>query len=336
MKHRNFFKLFVPFLILVGLILVSSGPAFSWGFYSHRLINRHAVFCLPSGMVGFYKKHIEYLTEHSIDPDKISRVDPDEAPRHYIDMEHFGDPDEIPLYWKQAVQKYGEDSLKSFGVLPWHISTMLFRLTEAFKDQDPFRIILLSARLGHYVADATMPLHTTRYYNGRTPEQRGIHAFWETRIPELYASQFEFFVGRAAYIENGQIKAWELIRATHAQVDTVYMVYDGLMKTFKADRIYLYDTRGTVTKRNYSREFAEAFEKQSDRMIERNMKLAVLSVASFWYTAWVNAGQPDLDKLLDKTMVKQMQKEKQEIDNMWKTGKTKYRPNPEDEESSSE
>jgi hypothetical protein len=319
------------YLLLTIIVVSISKDIFAWGFYSHRVINRHAVFCLPPGMIGFYKKHLEYLTEHSIDPDKISRVDPDEAPRHYIDMELFGNPEEIPLYWKQAVEKYGEDSLKNSGVLPWHISTMLFRLTEAFREQDPFRIILLSARLGHYVADATMPLHTTHYYNGRIPEQRGIHAFWETRIPELYASEFEFFVGKATYIENGQIKAWDLVKATHAQVDTVYMVYDELIRTIKADKIYVYDTRGTVTKRNYSREFSEAFEKQSQQMIERNMKLAVKSVASFWYTAWVNAGQPDLDKLLDKDILKQMQKEKKEIDEMWQTGKAKYRPNPEDE-----
>ncbi len=324
-------KIRILFVLVLAGFLIFPKTALSWGFYSHRVINRHAVFCLPSGMIGFYKKHIEYLTEHSIDPDKISRVDPDEAPRHYIDMEYFGNPDDIPLYWKDAVKKYGEDSLKSFGVLPWHISTMLFRLTEAFKEQDAFRILMLSARIGHYVADATMPLHTTKYYNGRTPEERGIHAFWETRIPELFASDFQFFVGKAEYIENGQIKAWELVHATHAQVDTVYVVYENLLKAFPSDKIYVYDTRGTVTKRNYSREFAEAFEKQSNMMIERNMKLAVISVASFWYTAWVNAGQPDLDRLMDKDVVKQMKKEKKEIDEMWRTGNAKGRPNPEDE-----
>jgi len=323
-------KTILAFSVLL-FMLFPVKQVFSWGFYSHRVITRHAVFCLPPDMIGFYKKHIEYLAEHSIDPDKISRVDPDEAPRHYIDMEYFGDPDEIPLYWKDAVKKYGEDSLKSFGVLPWHISTMLFRLTEAFKEQDAFRILMLSTRLGHYVADATMPLHTTKYYNGRTPEQRGIHAFWETRIPELIAAEFNFFVGKATYIENGQVKAWELVRQTHAQVDTVYMIYDMLMQKIPSDKIYVYDTRGTVTSRNYSREFAKAFEKESNNMIERNMRIAVISVASFWFTAWVNAGQPDLDRLLDKDVVKQMKKEKKELDELWRTGNAKGRPNPEDE-----
>ncbi len=329
MKNTQYYL--AAFLLALIMFLTTS-KTFSWGFYSHRVINRHAIFCLPPEMIGFYKKHIEFLTEHSIDPDKISRVDPDEAPRHYIDLEYFGNPDEIPLYWKDAVKKYTEDSLKSYGVLPWHISKMLFRLTEAFRDEDPFRILLLSARTGHYVADATMPLHTTKYYNGRRPDQRGIHAFWETRIPELIAADFNFFVGKATYIENGQKKAWELVKQTHAQVDTVYYVYDSLMTIFKPDQVYVFDTRGVSTSKNYSREFVDAFETATKHQIERNMKAAVFWVASFWYTAWVDAGQPDLNKLLDKDVLKQMKDEKKEIEKMWKTGKNTTRPNPEDEE----
>jgi hypothetical protein len=330
-KNHNKFLINKTLLFTI-LFALHIQQVHAWGFFSHRTINRHAVFCLPSEMMGFYKKHIEFLTERSIDPDKISRVDPNEAPRHYIDMEYFGNPDSIPIYWKAAVAKYTEDSLKQFGVLPWHIGTMHFRLTQAFKEQDPFRILLISARSAHYVADALTPLHTTKYYNGRNPVQRGIHAFWETRIPELLAADFNFFVGKATYIDNVQIKAWELAKQSNAQVDSVYMIFDQLMKEFQQDRIFVYDTRGTVTKRNYSREFAIEFEKRSNNMVERNMRTAVFYVASFWYTAWVNAGQPDLNRLLDKDVLKQMRQEQKEIEKMWRTGKPAGRPNPEDEE----
>jgi hypothetical protein len=34
-------------------------------------------------------------------------------------------------------------------------------------------------------------------------------------------------------------------------------------------------------------------------MVERQMQLAIQEVANFWYTAWINAGKPDLDKLDD-------------------------------------
>lgn len=41
----------------------------AWGFYGHRRINRMAVFTLPPAMFGFYKRHIDYITDHATDPD---------------------------------------------------------------------------------------------------------------------------------------------------------------------------------------------------------------------------------------------------------------------------
>ena len=36
-------------------------------------------------------------------------------------------------------------------------------------------------------------------------------------------------------------------------------------------------------------------------MVERRMRQSIFAVASFWYTAWVNAGQPDLRPLSGKS-----------------------------------
>ena len=44
-----------------------------WGFFGHKRINRIATFTLPPEMFGFFKEHIEYLTEHAVDPDKRMR-----------------------------------------------------------------------------------------------------------------------------------------------------------------------------------------------------------------------------------------------------------------------
>jgi len=305
----------------------------SWGFFSHKTINRHAVFCLPPEMLGFYKKHIEYITEHAIDPDKISRINPLEAVRHYIDIENYGETpfDNIPIYWKDAVEKYTEDTLLTTGILPWHIATMTYRLTKAFQEEDVYNILRQSAHLSHYIADATVPLHTSKYYNGRVSEQRGIHAFWETRVPELFANSFNFFVGRAEYINNVQKTAWEIVKQTNAQVDTVYMLYDFLIDSMPSHKIYVYDTRGTITKRDYSREFAAEFEHLSNNMIERNMRKAVYYVASYWYTAWVNAGQPDINKFVTKDALKKLKEEEKELETEYNRGLPLGRPNPEDE-----
>ena len=49
--------------------------------------------------------------------------------------------------------------------------------------------------------------------------------------------------------------------------------------------------------RQYSNAFTLAFNKKLDGRVERRMRLSIQSIASFWYTAWVNAGQPDLKGL---------------------------------------
>ncbi len=285
------------FLLLLMLLPPLDGHTF--GFFAHRKINRMAVFTLPPEMVGFFKLHVEYLSERSIDPDRRAHAVEGEAPRHYIDIDHFGEnPFELmPKNWRDAVEKFSEDTLMEQGVLPWHIHVMMGRLTRAFEDRDVDRILYNAAHIGHYISDACTPLHTSKYYNGRTAEQRGIHALWESRLPELFADGFNYFVGRAEYVDSSLDKAWELIRESHLKVDTVYQVYDSLMTVFTPDQVYSHEMRGQSNVRVFSMEFSRAFETGMHAMVERQMRLAVKSVGDFWFTAWVNAGQPELYQL---------------------------------------
>ncbi len=283
----------------VCLVLLPHLESFSFGFAAHRKINRMAVFTLPPEMVGFFKHHIEYITERSIDPDRRAHAVVGEAQRHYIDIDHFGEnPFEImPRRWEDAVEKFTEDTLQRYGILPWHVDIVMNRLTRAFMDEDVDRILYHATHLGHYISDLCTPLHTTYYYNGRTPEQRGIHALWESRLVELYADSYNFFVGRAEYIESPLDRAWELVEESHLKVDTIYMVFDSLMTHMSSDLIYAHEMRGQSTLRTYSRTFSHAMHEAMNGMVERQMRRAVKSVGDFWYTAWVNAGQPDLYKL---------------------------------------
>jgi hypothetical protein len=52
-----------------------------------------------------------------------------------------------------------------------------------------------------------------------------------------------------------------------------------------------------VTTQVYSKEFCELYHSKMNGMVERRLKKAILSVGSIWYTAWVDAGQPDLREL---------------------------------------
>jgi len=289
-------------ILLIGILLITllfinnSQLAYSWGFFAHKKINRMAVFTLPEGMLNFYKQHIEYITEHAVDPDKRRYVNKEEGARHYIDMDHYGRHayDSVPHKWKDAVKKYSEDTLKAYGIVPWYIEKMMSRLTEAFRTENLDLILHYSADIGHYIADSHVPLHTTSNYNGQFTNQIGIHGFWESRIPELKAKDYNLWVGKAVYISQPIEKAWSTVKASNAEVDSVLKLEAKLNATYPADKKYSYENRGKKVIKVYSEEYTTAYNNMLNGMVERRMRASILTVGSMWYTAWVNAGSPNL------------------------------------------
>lgn len=277
------------------IVLLFSG----WGFFGHKRINRYAVFILPTEMIGFYKTNIDYLTESAVNADRRRYSVVDEAARHYIDLDHYGDSAlmKMPRNWFKAVEVYTEDTLKTYGVLPWHIERMYHRLKDAFMLQDPDRILRVSADIGHYIGDAHVPLHTTENYNGQKTGQDGIHAFWESRLVELFSDEYNFFVDKAVYIDDREQTIWKVIATSHHAMDSVLREEKKLANQF-GEKKYSFETKGRQTVKVYSKEYAEAYHKILDGMVERQMRSAIKTVASFWFTAWVDAGQPDLKALI--------------------------------------
>src|SRR5947207_15303200 len=111
-------------------------------------------------MMVLYKPNINFITEHAVDPDKRRYAIPEEGARHYIDIDHYGNYPfgVLPRKWNDAVSTFSEDTLQSYGIVPWWVEVMVHRLTNAFKEKNQASILKLSAELGHYVADAHVPL----------------------------------------------------------------------------------------------------------------------------------------------------------------------------------
>ena len=293
----------VVVLVVLAVLLAPSvvEPAQAWGFYGHKRINRMACFTLPPEIFPFFKRHMDFISDHAVDPDRRRYAVPDEAPRHYIDIDHYGaggqDPFAVvPVKWKDAVEKFTEDTLNAYGIVPWHIQVVYARLIEAFQRGDVDRILRYSADLGHYVGDAHVPLHTTENYNGQLTNQHGIHAFWESRIPELSADSYDHLVGRAEYIDDPLAVAWEAVHASHLCVDSVLGIEKSLSETYPEDQRYVFEDRGRSGMRTYSRDYTKAYEDAMMGMVERRMNASIITLGSFWYSAWINAGQPDLDR----------------------------------------
>lgn len=403
-------------IILLSLIFLFCGATIiqmKWGFFGHRRINRMAVFTLPSDMIGFYKKHIEFITEHAVDPDKRRYATKHEAVRHFIDIDHWGTYpfDNVPREWTSCLMKFtdlyiiknngdtitlnseellsgrhnkaskvdkityvnlpnaayrkffeekimpqyyeeewliqpaewaafsgisiedldcrkifAKDHFSEFGILPYHLLTMKRRLTEAFKQKSTSAILRVSAEIGHYIGDAYVPLHTTENYNGEMTDQVGIHAFWESRIPELFADeQYDFFVGPANYIANPSEYFWDIVLDSHLLLDSVLTIEKTLSQTFPKDRQYCYDERLGLTIRTECREYAQAYQERMNGMVEQRMRDAVLAIGSIWYTSWVDAGQPDLKRLDQFAWSTEENQEASELEKSFQKGEIKGR-----------
>lgn len=227
----------------------------------------------------------------------------------------------MPVRWKEAAKKYSEDILKKYGTVPWEIQYQYYRLVDAFKAHDTIGILKRPANLGHYIADAHVPLHLTKNYNGQLTHQYGIHALWETRLPELFSSRYNYYVGKAHYIENPLTEAFKICRASFSCVDSVLRTERITNHSFSADEKYELVTRNGKKTNDYSKAYARKYNTLLNGVVQRRMRSAILQTGSIWYSAWVDAGQPDLNKLIDKPLSVQEKKKIQREKALYKMGK---------------
>lgn len=308
----NLYKLFdmkprIYIISAISVFLLSiAGIAFAWGVWGHEHINRGAIFALPVEMRMFFYNHADFITQESTVPDlrKYTMGDKTEGPRHYIDLEDYGllNLDSVPLTMKDAKERFSEKDMQSNGILPWHIQEMMEKLTKAFRDGRRNEILFLAGDLGHYIGDAHMPLHTSSNHDGQLTNQKGIHSFWESQLPEYFGDGYTLKVNDPVYLKDVTSASWDIIRHTHSLVDSLLKMERVEMAAYSGKDLYRRDNKGEIAKnifgRNvYSDEFAASYHNALQGMVNDQMRRAVQTLANFWYTAWVNAGKPDLSGL---------------------------------------
>ncbi len=270
----------------------------SWGFFAHRKINEYAIYSLPVEMAVFFKKNSYILSERAINADKRVHVDSNEAVRHYIDLDRHEDPiDSLMVPWYKIKQRQNQQDILRKGIVPWQVQLTYQKLTQAFIDKNSKRIIHYAADLGHYVADTHVPLHTSSNYNGQFSDQIGIHGLWESRLPELYFNSYNLWVGKPKYVDKVSDMAWQAVLTSHALVDSVL----SLEQELSAANLLLfkkaYVLRNHMIHYTYSESFCEQYHNALNGMVERQIRASIKAVSSLWYSAWIDAGQPDLKDL---------------------------------------
>lgn len=237
---------------------VALPSAHAWESQGHRMINRLAAQNLPADVPAFLRTpaaldEIEYLGP---EPDRWrSPAEPElnaaQAPEHFIDLELADALGPLPhkrLDFEAEVFAAHERPEK-IGLQPWEADEVWERLKAAMREYRYLKgagqntapveqaIIFYAGWLGHYVGDASQPLHTTIQYNGWTgpnpnnyTTSHQIHHQFEgpfvadnihppdvqARMTPVKAIPGDMFDAYVAYI-----------RVTHSYVDKLYQLEKG-------------------------------------------------------------------------------------------------------------
>lgn len=294
--------------ILFSIVLIGILAGFgSWGFMAHRTVNQLAIYQLPKQMQPFFYVYKDSLVYNAPRPDQRRNADKDEGHKHFIDMEYFGPSpfDSVPQQWQAAAAKYSIDTMKTYGTLPYAVITTQKKLTEAFRNKNRDSILFYAADLGHYIADAHVPLHTSLNYDGQLTGQQGMHDLWETTVPEAVISSYNLSSKHhAKYISNVTKAIWDIIEHTHSLLPDMFAKEIEVSKNFTDTTKYRWQERWGRMRRFYSAPFARAYNEALGTTINEQLIASSESLANFWYTAWVDGGKPNLSKIMAKPYVK--------------------------------
>jgi hypothetical protein len=280
---------------LLGILIMSLSPLFAWGFEPHRRINQQACLILPNSLYSFYKKHLPYMMDHATDADMRRYIDTLEAGKHFIDLEHFGNHiDSLPQTYAEALEKFGSETLNKEGNLPWNIIKKVYQLKSAFSVGDVDQILKLSANLGHYIADAHVPLHTTSNYNGQLSGQTGIHALWETQIPKLFIDTLMVPIPKYEISENWIAKIFQIVQKSHDMVDNLLRCDLEVKNELNPALWYAFEQNKKSVVRTFSPEYVRLLHKKLRHSVEERFLESSQVLAQLIHLSWVMAGQPQL------------------------------------------
>ncbi len=286
---------------LVALSLLFVVLLSGWGFLVHRTVNQLAIYQLPKEMQPFFHSNMEYLVRHSVRPDQRRNSDKEEDTKHFINFEAHGDSAawKMPLDWNAATPRYKRDTLLKYGYVPYWVMVMKDRLTNAFRTGNKDSILFYSADMAHYIADAHVPLHTSTNYDGQLTGQKGLHSLWESAIPEIHLKEYNLYTKhKAKYLSRPDRAIWNAIRESHLLLKDLFLQEKEASKGIPDSVKYRYQTRNGKEVRSYSSTFAKAYSKRLGNTINTRLLRSSELCADFWYTCWVDAGKPDLGKLM--------------------------------------
>jgi len=259
-------------LLLPALVLVLAAPrALAFGPAAHQLVADKAIDVLPGGLKSFYKAHRLEMKALALEPEF-----PDEGADRRFPVDRV-----MPfpfLDFTPRERAFAAAAGEFPGRLPWLIQESYARLVEAFKARDKARILDESDALAGLVTDYSNPLAVTDNADGQKTEMHGLFVRFSAKLPEAMQRRLKFDAEAARFLDAPDDYVASMLRGTYVWVDNV-LYAEALAKRGQA---------------GYGDSYFEALERRAGHILKDRLSQAATDASSYWYTAWTNAGRPEL------------------------------------------
>ncbi len=225
---------------------------------------------------------IQTLADSASVADYRKSDDPNEAPKHYIDIDYYTEfiqNGAISQSLATNITLHGSSNIYDWGILPWATITTFDSLRNCFQRGDINKALIFACDLGHYVGDGHMPLHITKNYDGAMTGNTGIHSRYESTMIGGYISQITYTGSSIAEITDVPTYIFNYLYENHKYVDSV-LIADNAAKAINP----------SYTSSAYKAELWNR-TKVFTTMLLKNGSHAL---AELIYTAWKQGGSPDL------------------------------------------
>lgn len=270
----------------------ASAPLGAWGLDVHRFLTRRAIEGLPADIRPFFAADLDFIAEHSVDPDLwrivgLSGERGAEEPNHFLDIDGLDEPRPfggVPREWDAYVARYGAERANRMGRVPWRVEEIYDKLVVALREAGEGRSFAgdnaryLAAVLAHYVEDAHQPFHAVVNYDGQATGQRGIHSRFETALVMRNRWRFDLAPARIVPVASAREFIFQALVESESLVDAV----------LAADR------RASAGRDGFDDAYYDAFWEAAGPIAARRLADSASGVASLITAAWVEAGRPAL------------------------------------------
>jgi hypothetical protein len=203
----------------------------------------------------------------------------------------FGRPDlgpypfaALPRDYRRAVARFGAETLKQIGMLPWREAEEFDNLRKAFTRfarNDAYAAgdaVLFAAVASHYIQDAYMPLHASNNHDGQLTGQTGVHARFETALFERYQARLKVAPAPSPPVTNARDTAFDVLLASHQLVPALLDA----------------DKRAAAGRQSYDDQYFAKFFEAAGPMLEQQLARSISATVAIIAGAWQQAGSPTL------------------------------------------